>query len=145
MKGSTHLIFAVILAISAAGLGCASGRHKEGPQPALRVAKKKKIQLRYNNVVFLDRGLPKRIEVQRSDARRTPTNTIEVLVVFRNRTDYPQQIECRAQYYDSGGVALGEPGAWKRVHLEANTILQWSDLSLSPLASHYYVEVREGR
>lgn len=143
MKATTSLFLSTILVAVAAIQGCASGP-SEGPQPAMRVARQK-TPIRYNNVVFLDRGLHDRIEVQRSDARRSPTNTVEVLVMFRNRTDYPQQIECRTQYYDSSGVPLDEPSAWKRVMLEPNTILQWTDQSLSPLASFYYVEVREGR
>ena len=131
------------LAGSLVGGGC-STVIDEGPERAVRVASAR-TDVQYNNVVFLDAGLQRRIEVQRSSAERTPTDTVGVYVVFRNRTDYAQQLECRVQFFDGASSPVGSPSAWQRVFFEPNAIVPWRESSLSEAAQFYYVEVREAR
>ncbi len=116
----------------------------EGPAHATRVDHQN-TRIQYNNVVFLDKHMVNKVEVQRSGAERTPTDTVEVYVVFRNRTDFPQQIECRVTFFDRLQVPLGDPGGWQRVIMEPNAIQAWRESSLSVKAQYYYVEIREGR
>ena len=119
-------------------------RINEGPAHATRVGHQD-TGIQYNNVVFLDNQLQNMIEVQRSGAQRTPTDTVEVFVVFRNRTTFTQQLECRVQFFDAATVPIGEPSAWQRIYFQPNEIKTWREASLSAAAQYYYVEVREGR
>lgn len=87
-----------------------------------------------------------KIAVERTNARRTPTGTVEVWATFRNRTDYPLTIECRSQFFDRQEAPVEGPTAWQRVHLPQQSVGTYKEFSTNVMdVGYYYIEVREAR
>jgi len=116
----------------------------EGIEAPVRVVSPE-TEAQLNRVGFLTKGLAGRIAVEQTGARRSATNTLEIHVTLRNRTDYPQKIEVRSQFYGDGRVALEGPGAWESVFLAPNGIQTYRTSSTRTDPVAYYIEVREMR
>ncbi|MBF0626514.1 MAG: hypothetical protein HQL82_17130 [Magnetococcales bacterium] len=86
-----------------------------------------------------------KIAVENQGGGRSPTGTLEVFVVLRNRTSHPLQVEGRVLFFDKNMVPVEGPTAWERIYLEQNGIGTYKALSTLVNTSHYYVELREGR
>ena len=153
--------------------GCTTTYVSEGPAPGVRVRDPRApgAQLRMNTVNIIDKSLqnwdgkvydppwssifqsgPKerhkrsKIAVESTNSKRTPTGTLEVWALLRNRTDYPLQIEGRTQFFDADKNPLEGPTAWKRVDLAPNSTATFRDYSTKTDAvAYYYVEIREDR
>jgi hypothetical protein len=102
-------------------------------------------QIRWNNVSLLDKSIENKILVEGTNSRRTATNTLEVWALFRNRTDYPLQIEARASFFDASQAPLEGPTAWQRVVLPPNANGHYKEFSTRVNIGFYTIEVREGR
>lgn len=131
---------------------------KEGAAPGVRIRDPQapQTQIRWNSVVIIDdslqdwQGSPKekkgKIAVENTNARRTPTGTVEVWAVLRNRTDYPLQIEGRTHFFDKNYAPVEGPTAWQRVYLSPNSVAVYREFSTNVMdIGYYYVEIREGR
>jgi hypothetical protein len=101
-------------------------------------------QIRWNNVAVLDRSIQQKIFVQATNSRRTPTGTLEVWTILRNRTDYPLQVEARAAFYDESQAPLEGPTAWQRLYLTPNATAHYQTASTLVNIGYYTIEVREG-
>ncbi len=138
-------------AMAVAVLVACAGQIDEGPRPGLRVSDERApyATIQYDTVVITDKSLQSsrggKIAVENQVARRTPSGTIEVIAVIRNRTDYPLQIEGRVQFFDRDKIPLEGPSAWQRVYIGANGVEAWKEMSTRTDVAHYYVELREGR
>lgn len=108
-----------------------------------------------NTVVILDESLQiwkdqgkergGKIAVEATNARRTPTNTVEAWAIFRNRTDFPLQLEARVSFFDEAQAPLEGPSAWQRVFLPPNGSADYRESSVdSTRVTFYRIEVREG-
>lgn len=87
-----------------------------------------------------------KIAVERTNARRSPTGTVEAWATFRNRTDFPLALECRTHFFDRDQAPVEAPSAWKRIFLPAQSIANYNEFSTNIMdVGHYYVEVREAR
>ena len=137
----------------------------EGPGPAVRVDDPKApyATIRYNSVVFLDKSLSRSLEqneifgwqigpkqiakiaVETQGGRRTPQGTLEVFATFRNRTDFPLQLEGRVQFFDTDKVPIEGPSAWQRIYLPPNGVAAYTEKSVKTNAVYYYIEIRGGR
>lgn len=102
-------------------------------------------QIRWNNVSLLDKSIENKILVEGTNSRRTATNTLEVWALFRNRTDYPLQIEARASFFDASQAPIEGPTAWQRVMLPPNANGHYKEFSTRVNIGFYTIEVREGR
>lgn len=103
-------------------------------------------QIRWNNVSLLDRSIKNKVFVEATNSRRTATGSLEVWAIFRNRTDYPLQLQARASLFDATQAPLEGPTMWQRVMLPPNGISNYKLMFTSRLDSGYYnIEVREGR
>lgn len=102
-------------------------------------------QIRWNNVSLLDRSIQHKIFVEATNSRRTPTNTLEVWAIFRNRTDYPLQLEARTSFYDISQAPIEGPTAWQRVYLPPNATSNYMTASTKVDVGFYTIEIREGR
>lgn len=155
------------LAAFASGCGTTTDI-REGPAPGVAVPE---VGIRYNSVVILDKSLQdwngpvydpawssifhsgrresdkkSKIAVESTDSKRSPTGTLEVWAVIRNRTDHPLQIEGRAQFFDADKASSENPTAWKRVMLPAQAVATYREFSTKAQGvNYYYVEIREGR
>ena len=105
-------------------------------------------EARLNRVGFLDPYLNRRIAVQRTGAKRSPTGTLEVWAVFRNRTRSPQSIQVRTQFFGPVREPNEGPYAWQNIFLPANGIQTYRTYSRGTgdaPAEYYYIEVQEIR
>lgn len=112
-----------------------------------------------NRVIFVDHDLNRtilnekkgtkkkkiKVSLQKAGARRSPTNSLEVFSVFKNHTDYDLQVQARATFFDGDEIPLNDTTAWKRMYIPANSFGTYRDFSVSPMASYFIVEVREGK
>lgn len=126
--------------------------YQEGAQMGVRVNDQNaaNARIQFDQVVILDRALQNsksgKIAVEQQGARRTPTGTLKVIAVLRNRTDFVQVLEGRTSFFDSGFAPTEKPSAWARVHLDANGIASYEESSMGAQnVAHYYVEIRESR
>lgn len=144
----TCLLIGTALALT----GCKSVNVNEGAMPGARVDDDRAPDARLNldTVVILDKALQDRragkIAIENSGARRTATGTLEVYAVIRNRTDHPQQIEARTQFFDDVKAPIEGPTMWQRVYLDPQAVAAYREMSTRVQGiSHYYVEIREAR
>lgn len=146
--------FASVAAIAALASGCQTGQIiEEGAAPGLRVDDPAAPYARpqMNTVVILDQELqaingPGKIAVESTGARRTPTGTLEVWALIRNRTDHPLQLEGRTNFFDSQQAPIDQPTAWKRFYLPPLAVATYKGQSTLIHGIQYYmVELREGR
>jgi hypothetical protein len=102
--------------------------------------------LHQNTVTILDDSLAGKVAVENQGSRRTPTNTLEVFAVIRNRTDFTLQAEGRMSLYDINGAPLDGPSAWQRLYLPPNSIVHYKEIStVTQDIGFYNIEIREGR
>jgi hypothetical protein len=168
MKQFLVLLLVVIVVIT---VGCAHVVDvSEGPAPGVR---NPIVRVRMNSVVIVDKALQRwetrtvtvnpswlsifrdgggenekysKIAVERTNARRSPTGTVEVWATFRNRTDHDLTIECRAQFFDRQEAPVEGPTAWQRVRLPQQSVGSYKEFSTNVMdVGYYYIEVREAR
>ncbi len=142
--------------------GCSTVKVFEGPAPAMKVDGRYS-GIRFNSVAILDDSLQQwyvwestlngpvehgksgKIAVEKVGIRRSPTNTLEVYTVLRNRTDYPLQVQGRTQFFDNEKAPVEGPTAWQRIFLPPNAVSSYKEFSTRTDAGYYYIEIREGR
>jgi len=125
----------------------------EGAAPAVRVDDPQApfANPMMNTVVILDPALqringPGKITVESSGAKRTPSGTLEVWALIRNRTNHPLQIEGRTNFFDASRAPVDLATAWKRLYLPPLGIETYRAQSTLVYEIQYYmVELREGR
>lgn len=159
--------FLVILVVAVCLLSTSCTDVTEGPAPGVRVQDPRApyATIRYNNVVVLDRSLQTwpvkkgdffgwpmehrnkkgKIAVESQGGRPTASGTLEVWATFRNRTNYPLQIEGRVQFFDLDKVPIEGPSAWQRIQLPPNSVAAYKEKSTRTDVAYYYIEIREGR
>lgn len=144
--------FTRMVLVAATGLAVTACAVDEGASPGMRVddARAPYATVQYDRVVILDDALQNRrggkIAIENQGARRSPTGTVEAFAVIRNRTDYPQQIEARVQFFDADKVPVEGPTAWQRVYLDPNSVGSYREASTRVHdVAHYLIEIREGR
>ena len=147
MKKSLAAAF-VLLTLAA----CQAPVSQEGAQMGVRVtdANSPNARIMFDQVVILDKSLQNakngKIAVESQGARRTATGTLNVIVQLRNRTDFPQVLEARTSYFDSGFAPTEKPSGWNRIFLEPNGIATYQESSMATnTVGHYYVEIKEAR
>ena len=103
-------------------------------------------QIRWNNVSLLDPSIKNKILVEATNTRRTPTGTLEAWATFRNRTNFPLQLEARSSFYDANQAPIEGPTAWQRIYLPPNATAHYSNVFSTKIDIGFYtIEVREGR
>lgn len=99
-----------------------------------------------NSVNITDYGITNKVMVESTNARRSPTGTVEVWARLLNCTDFPLQVEGRTHFLDEGRAPAEDVSAWNRVHLPPRSYAVYRESSTSVQAvRYYYVEVREGK
>jgi len=150
-RGALLLVVTVVLLSS-----CTEVEVDEGATPGVRVDDPRApyATVRMNTVNIIDESLQNwededrrgKIAVESTNSRRTPTGTLEVWAVLRNRTDYSLQIEGRTQFFDRDRVPVEGPTAWQRVFLPPKSVATYREFSTKVREiGYYYIEVREGR
>lgn len=162
-----HKNLVIIFSVAFCLLCVRCAKVTEGPAPAVRVNDPRApyATIRYNNVVFVDKSLARwivetrkvlgwpvkhkvmksKIAVEDQGWQFTETGNREVWATFRNRTDYPLQLECRVHFFSDAKVPIEEPTTWQRVFLLPNSVASYKEKSTRKDVEYYYTEVREGR
>lgn len=153
-----YSLFTLSAIVLLSGCGSTSNSVYSDEHPVQRTQ-----QLQMNSFSFIDHSLNRtyitkslfgtientdttvKITIESSGVRNTPSGTIEVWAMLRNRTDYDLQVEGMASFYDNGQAPLDDRSAWKRVYIPANGTALYKESSISNLAQHFMVEFREGR
>ncbi len=131
--------------------GCVQTPIIEGALPGQRIsdARAPNATMHMNRVVIIDRNLQteqsSKLAVERAGSSSNPTGTMKVFATIRNRTTFPQQIEARVQFFDSGQIPVEGPSPWQRIYLDAQSIGNYVTSSARADVAHYYVEIREAR
>ncbi|THB73613.1 MAG: hypothetical protein D6B25_14885 [Desulfobulbaceae bacterium] len=97
------------------------------------------------DAVGKSRKATRAIAVERIGIRPTATGTKEVWAMIRNETDTDLQIEGRVSWFDQYQAPREGPGAWKRIILNANSVVTFTDMSTRPDSVYYMIDLREGR
>lgn len=148
-RGLLLLVF--VSGLSAAA--CTKVIINEGGAPGVNAPQ---VGLRLNSVTIIDNGLQfwegkdedrwTKLAVESTNSRRTPTGTLEVWGVLRNRTDFPLQVEGRTTFFDQQQVPIEGPSAWQRLQLQPNSVAAYREYSIATSSVAYYrIELREGR
>ena len=172
-NSATPVLLAVLFALVG---GCRTVTDvAEGPAPGVQVRDERAPQahIRMNTVAIVDKSLQKwdtkrtvyrpswlaifaggntenqkysKIAVEGTESKRTPTGTVEVWALLRNRTDHPLTVEGRTQFFDQQGAPTDGPSAWQRIHLPPQSVASYTERSTKVMdISYYYIEIREGR
>ena len=148
----TKIIFIILITSSLYFTGCKILEVNEGAAPGVRVNEPGEPQagIRFNTVNIIDKSLQEnkkgKIAIESTNSSRTPTGTLEVWVLIRNRTDFPLELEGRTQFFDEFEVPVEGPTKWNRIFLPPNSVTTYKAISTSTVEiKYYYVEIREGR
>jgi len=99
-----------------------------------------------NSVNLTDWTITNKVMVQSTNARRTPTGTVEVWARLVNCTDYPLQVEGRTHFLDESQAPVEDVTAWHRVMLSPRSLGVYTEQSTNADdVRYYYMEVREGK
>lgn len=98
-------------------------------------------ETKLNRVAFLEPNYNRKIAVESTGANRTPTNTLEVYAVFRNRTQYDQRFAVRAQYFNADRSPYEGPNEWQTIFMPPNGVQTYRTYSRGTDAAYYYIEV----
>lgn len=134
---------AILLLASLVMFGCTRNLVNEGSFDPVKVDTAK---IRYNSVSILDESISKKLSVNQTGSARTETGTLQVWAIFVNRTDYPQSIEARVQFFDVQKVPINKASSWRRMHLSPTASETYKETSLQrEKVAYYHIEVREAR
>ena len=98
-----------------------------------------------NAVQITDRKIARKIMIQGVYARRTPTNTLEVMTRMVNCTDYPQHLQLRSSFMDDQQFPIENTSAWQRVFLEPRSAGVYQESSIGTLdVAYFLIELKEG-
>ena len=96
-----------------------------------------------NAVQMTDKKLAKRVVVEAMFARRTETNSVEVITRFVNCTKKVVELDARSSFMDADQVPTEDSTFWKKVILQPKATGVYRGLSLGRDDVKYYlVEVR---
>lgn len=113
-----------------------------------------------NSVVYIDHTLNRyeinrsplpdrkvvKVTTERFGSRISETGTLKAWAILKNRTEYDLQLEARVTFMDDELVPIdGDTSSWKRMYLPAGSVGTFRDSSLSFDATHFMIEIREGR
>ena len=93
-----------------------------------------------NTVVFMDQGLSRALSLEKSGARRSPSDMLEVWADLRNRTDDPVTVSGRVTFYDEAQRPI-DTSVWTQLFLQPRSQEVFRASSRSAGALYYYIEI----
>ncbi|HEY0650626.1 hypothetical protein [Phenylobacterium sp.] len=96
------------------------------------------------SVQLIDKKLRRKVIAQGVEARRTETDTVEVLARILNCTNEPMQLQLRTTFLSAGQSPTEPVSSWQRLYLQPRSTGVYSEKSISPAVAHYLIEVRTG-
>lgn len=146
--------FSAVTAVAAA-LAIAGCSTTPPPEGGYRIDNQNSVRPTLNTVRVIDSSLA-RYKNNRYDVRSvldvegvylgaTQTNFPQISVELRNKIEAEIPLEVRTSWYDANGRPVDAASSWTRVFAKPMSILVYEQISTSPEASQYYVEVRGAR
>jgi hypothetical protein len=146
----------MLLGLVVASTGCYQQPFTEGAAPGEKIQSTAapNATIHLNQVVFLDRDLQgnedshraSKVAVEQQGIAQTAGGTYNVYAIFRNRTEFPLQLECRVQFFGKSQEPVEGPSSWQRVFLPPLGVANYSESSMGvDNRTYYYIEVREGQ
>jgi uncharacterized protein YcfL len=142
-------IAATALAVLASGCTAPAGPPPEG---GYRIDNQNNVSPTLNTVRVIDGSLAhyrnKRYEVrtvldvERVNLSRSETGFPRISVELRNKIEADIPLEVRTSWYDASGRPVDAASSWTRVFAKPMSMALYEQVSTSPAASQYYVEVR---
>lgn len=144
-----------ILASAAAGAivllaGCTAS--VPPPEGGYRIDNQNNVNPTLNTVRVIDSSLAQYrnknhavrsiLDVERVNLSRSETNFPRISVEFRNKIQTEIPLEVRTSWYDASGRPVDAAGSWTRVFAKPMAMALYEQVSTSPAATQYYVEVR---
>lgn len=166
MKGFFLMLVSGLCVLSFQGCGFLGGTVAEGPAIGKKITSKDSPDgvIRMNSVALLDKSLQRfylyeelpegykeygksgKLSVESTGARRTPTGTLEVWALIRNRTDHQLQLEGRAFFFDKDQAPVEGPTVWQPLVLSPKGTVSYNEFSVDiARTANYYIELRERR
>lgn len=109
---------------------------------SVRIVDRKLVESWYTPFTRREYGYGK-VSIESMGMAPTPTGTQEIWVTFTNLTDYPQNLQVRARFFDKDKRPIEDYSAWKRVHMAPKGASTYKTMSLTPAAAYFYVEAKE--
>lgn len=98
-----------------------------------------------NSVQIVDKNIRRKVLVQGLFARRTGTDTLEIIARIANCSDYPLQVEGRTSFQDGLQIPTEPVSAWQRVFLPPRSLGTYREVSTNNSdVKTFLVELREG-
>lgn len=82
------------------------------------------------------------LDVERVNLARSQTGFPVISVELRNKTGIDLPLEVRTSWYDASGRPVDSATSWTRVFAKPMSMVPYEQVSTSPSATQYYVEVR---
>jgi hypothetical protein len=147
MRPITRSIAVAALLLSAAA--CAT---PPAPEGGYRIDNQNAVTPTLNTVRVIDGSLARYVgrnyavktvlDVERVYVTPTPTGLPRIGVELRNKTATMIPLEVRTHWYDASGRPVDTPTSWTRVFAQPMSMALYEQVSISPVATQYYVEVR---
>ena len=141
----TGLLIAGVTAIA----GCQTAPPPEG---GYRIDSQNFVNPTLNTVRVIDNSLARYVDrrynvatvldVERVNLGRSETGFPRISVELRNKTQVDIPLEVRTSWYDASGRPVDAATSWTRLHAKPMSMVLYEQVSISPAASQYYVEVR---
>lgn len=96
-----------------------------------------------NSVQFDSSDTAQALAVQQLYAERTPTDSVRVTARFVSCGDRPQAVRMRTTFLRQNHSTAEAPTAWKTVHLTPRGLVHYEELSVSPDAHFYLIEITQ--
>lgn len=96
-----------------------------------------------NSVQFDSSDTAQAMAVQQLYAERTPTNSVRVTARLVSCGDRPRAVRMRTTFLRQTQATAEAPTAWKTVHLTARGLAHYEELSVSPDAHFYLIEIAQ--
>lgn len=96
------------------------------------------------SVQIIDKKLSRKIVAQGVEARRTDTDTVEVVARVVNCGKEPLNLQLRTTFLSAGQSPTEPTSSWQRIFVAAKSTSVYTEKSISRDVAHYLIEVRRG-
>lgn len=96
------------------------------------------------SVQLIDKKLSRKIVAQGVEARRTETDTVEVVARVVNCGKEPLQLQLRTTFLTAGQSPSEPTSSWQRIFVAPKSTGVYTEKSISRDVAHYLIEVRRG-
>ena len=148
MRNVSRLTATAALALTMALAGCST----PAPEGGYRIDNQNNVSPTLNTVRVIDSSLARYknrrwqvatpLDVERVNLSKSETGFTRISVELRNKIGEPIPLEVRTSWYDASGRPVDDAASWTRVFAQPMSMVLYEQVSSSPAASQYYVEVR---